>query len=356
MSNFNVVFVTTSKFMFYCVICKGYLQTNYDIKSRIFLVNKNDDLVVGENEIVVPFTFEGMEYSYGLPNCLVMNPNQTKFLNDKQSCGEYIDLIGIPNIPTFYNRKTQTTKDLVNFTNKFSKNSTYCIKGRTTSASRDIEFVNKDTLLNKYENSEMLRDYIIQLYIESDYILAMDCVCYKGKIKGFLINKSPLFFRKEDKFIKNRFVKYTHELLNDKSNNLFYNRVYDNTKQIVESVEYDGFIEIEWLCREGDNTLLFLEINPRMSGNLNYSNYRDLSNVSLPYIDVILVNYIATIIELNFKKNKNKTIANNLRKNIPCKFPKKITKGSYNLGARPVLALISLIIIVVLVSKLNFSK
>ena len=31
-------------------------------------------------------------------------------------------------------------------------------------------------------------------------------------------------------------------------------------------------------------------------------------------------------------------------------------QGSYNLGARPVLALICLIIIVVLVSKLNFSK
>ena len=52
---------------------------------------------------------------------------------------------------------------------------------------------------------------------------------------------------------------------------------------------------------ECDNTLMFLEINPRMSGNLNV-NFSDLSNISLPYIDIILVNYIATIIELNFKK------------------------------------------------------
>ena len=142
---------------------------NPNLFSKIHILKKGD-LVVGENEIVIPFTFEGMEFSYGLPNCLVMDPKQTKFLNDKQSSGEYIDLLGILNIPTFYNNKNQTTTDLVNFTNKFSDSSIYCIKGRTTSASRDIEFVNRETLLNKYINSEQLRDYIIQLYIEADYI------------------------------------------------------------------------------------------------------------------------------------------------------------------------------------------
>ena len=360
MNDYNIVFVSNKNFLFYCVVCKGYLKSNYDINSRIYMVNDNlkkEDLQLKDIDIVIPFTFEGMRFCYGLTNCLVMSPRQIDYLNDKQSCGEFIDMLNVPNIPTFYNHKYDSLSDLNNFTNNFSNESTFCIKGRTTSASRDIKFVSKPELLKKYkDNRKSFDDYIVQLYIESDYILAIDCICYKGEIKGFLINKSPLFFRKEDKFLKNRFKRFTHELVNSRSNNMFYNRVIENTEHIIKKVNYDGFIEIEWLCRENDNKLLFLEINPRMSGNLNYSNYEGGRKVYLPYIDILLLNYVGVIMENKMKNNCEDY--KKLKSSIPCKdtFPKKITKGSYNLVFRPFLIILCLIIIVVLISKLDFSK
>lgn len=347
MSNYKVVLVSNINFLFYCVICKGYLATNYGIQARIFTVNEKssqDDLIFEKDEIVIPFTFEGMKLCYGLENCIVMHPRQTKFLNDKQSSGEFIDILKIPNIPTFYNHKYNNSQDLKNYLDQFSQDATFCIKGRNTSASRDIVFIGSKELINKYSNDRnSFDDYIIQLYIETDYLLSIDCMCHKGKIKGFLVNKSPLFFTREDKFIKNRFKKFTHDMINERSNNPFYNRLVTQSEKIIKSVNYDGFIEIEWLCRETDNKLLFLEINPRMSGNLNYSNYGRFVDFSLPYIDVLLINYISTVGEI---KAKNCLLKNQ----IPVKFPKKVTKGSYNLVLRPFLILLCLVILIVLIN------
>ena len=348
--NNTVVIVTNKNMYFYAVVAKAYLYDNYKINARIQYVNKEtkqEDLDIEKDEIIVALSFDAMNICYGLKNCLVMSPNQTQYLNDKQSCGEFIDILKVPNIPTFYNRKTHTIIDLQHFCSGFNEGATYCVKDRFNSASRNIHFLRKDDLLNKYKNKpSFFKDSIVQLYIEPDYILAIDCVCEDGKIIAFLVNKAPPFFKKEDKWIKNRFIKFTHDIVTEKCNNMFYTKLVMHTEKIIKSVNYNGFIEIEWICNEKRNQLLFLEINPRMSGNLTYSK---LEEASLPYMDVLLVNYIAII-----QKSNNNSM-NNLVSKIPKNHPKKITKGSLNLIVRPIMILIFFILLVFLITQYKSS-
>ena len=112
--------------------------------------------------------------------------------------------------------------------------------------------------MSLYKDSKNnLKDSIIQLYIESDYLISIDCVCQEGNIESFIVNRSPLFWEK----IKNHQNRYltseSHDVLNEYSGNIFYDRVYQYTKHIVYATKYNGFIQIEWLCREKDNLLLF---------------------------------------------------------------------------------------------------
>lgn len=363
-NNYSVVLATNKKFFVHTLICKTYLYFKYGISSRIYVITdscKEGDLVIGDNEILLPFSIMANKFSQNLPNCLVMNSREISFLEDKQSCAEFIDNLGIPNIPTFYNHKNQNEKSLYSFLNNYSDDNYFCIKERNSESTEGVKCYKKNEILSFYRSSQKkLEDNIIQLFIESDYLISIDCVCLKGKIESFFVNKSALFLGNDKKSPKDRYTAYeTHYVLNENSNNIFYERIHQYTEKIINSFKYNGFIQIEWLCREKDNMLLFLEINPRVSGGILFSNYREIDNFSLPYIDVLVLKYVLIILKLKVEENKhtvkeNKIIAN-LKSKIPDKnsLPTKLTQPHYNFVVRPILILLTILVLFFLVSKIT---
>ena len=367
-NNYSVVLATDNIFLLYSIICKVYLHIKYGINSRIFVIPKKikeGDLVIGENEILLPFSIKANKLSENLPNCLVMTSREIDFLDDKQSSGQYIDNLGIPNIPTFYNNKNQNEYNLVSFVNNFPDDSIFCIKRRNTLASEDIKCLKKNDVLSLYrEDKNNLKDYIIQLYIECDYLISIDCVCLDGKIESFIVNKSPLFLGSDKKSPRNRYLtSESHDVLNEYSGNIFYDRVYQYTKNIVNSVKYNGFIQIEWLCREKDNKILFLEINPRVSGGISFSNYREIYNISIPYIDTLVLKYIIIVLKKNDKNDKNdlnykeNRFISDFKNKIPDKhsLPKKVTHSQFNFAVRPLFIILTVVVFFLLVSKIKVS-
>ena len=358
-NNYSVVLATDFTFLGHSIICKGYLYTKYGINSRIFYINettKEGELIIGENEILIPLSIKATKYSAHLPNCLVMNPREINYLDDKQSGGQFIDNLGIPNIPTFYNHKNQTEENLKGFLNNFSSDSLFCIKGRNNLASENIKCVRKNDVLSFYKDSKNnLKDSIIQLYIESDYLISIDCVCQEGNIESFIVDRSPLFLGKDKKSPRNRYLtSESHDILNENSGNIFYDRVYQYTKHIVYTTKYNGFIQIEWLCREKENLLLFLEFNPRVSGSITFSNYREIDNISLPYIDTLVLKYLLIILKRK-DTEITKNFITNIKTKIPAKnsLPKKVTHPQFNFVMRPILIILTVIVLLLLIDKIT---
>ena len=363
-NNYSVVLATNKKFLAHTLICKTYLYFKYGISSRVYIITntcKETDLVIGDNEILLPFSITATKFSQNLPNCLVMNSREISFLEDKQSCSEFIDNLGIPNIPTFYNHKNQNDNSLNSFLNNYSDDNYFCIKERNSDSTNGVKCYKKNEILSFYRISQnKLEDSIIQLFIESDYLISIDCVCLEGKIESFFVIKSPLFLGNDRKNPRNRYLtSESHYLLNENSNNIFYERIYQYTEKIINSFKYNGFIQIEWLCREKDNMLLFLEVNPRVSGGIIHSNYREIDNFSLPYIDVLIIKYILIVLKLKGEQNKqnikeNRLIAK-LKSKIPHEnsFPKKLTHPHYNFVIRPILILLTILVLFFLVSKIT---
>ena len=129
--------------------------------------------------------------------------------------------------------------------------------------------------------------YIVQPFLEDTDIYAIDCLCINGNIEFFMINKAPPFFN-ENSVIPNKLKKPTHKIIN-KNNEWFYD-IVENTTKIVEKTLYNGFIEVEYILDKTNNILYFLEINPRISGNIflidNKNGLIFLENFILRYINI----------------------------------------------------------------------
>ena len=97
--------------------------------------------------------------------------------------------------------------------------------------------------------------------------------------------------------------------------------------------------------------LLFLEINPRVSGGVTFSNYREIDNMSLPYIDILVLKYILIVLK---EKVENKDVSD-IKKIIPNKYslPKKVTNPQFNFIIRPLLIVITVLVLFWLSNKIT---
>jgi predicted ATP-grasp superfamily ATP-dependent carboligase len=313
MNKTKVVILAKRRSFLTCKIISSYLKSNYNILSRVVLFNNetlNFDLKA--DEIIMPISINTTNacYKANVKNCIVNPAELTEFLNNKQSCGEYIDNIGIKSIPTFYNKKTDTIFDLKKFCSTHDNINIFIIKPVDRYGALGIYTLTKSELLDKYSNNRHIFDeYIIQIYLERKKLYAIDCLVENGEIIGHILNKGELFYDKKNIIpFQSRFTNYKRKILKEDTD--YYNNIIESTKKIVKSVNYNGFIEIEYL---GDNNnIYFLEINPRLSGNITYSN-----GIKMPVIDEILIPYIISVNRKNNRLNKNIKLNKPESQNLP---------------------------------------
>ena len=160
--------------------------------------------------------------------------------------------------------------------NKYSK---FIIKHRKGAGSNDNKIVTDNiyNLIKKYGD-----DYQIQDILDVKKIHGINYLCKKGKLisgldfiySGFIDNDNNYSDVKQE--LKNVEQKYV-----------------DVISKIVEKVNYNGFIELEFLEDTNDNIYL-MEINPRISGNIKCTVQQDeytyapyITNLLAPYCDII---------------------------------------------------------------------
>jgi hypothetical protein len=317
----RIVFITTKQRLsiFAGIVNYHYLTTKYGLNTQVVFLDKRDNLNddnmnefgINSNDIVIPLQLGAMKVCKGLTQCFVDPPEKIDFLDDKLTCGKMVDSIeSVPNIPTFYPDKILDFNHLSNF---FDNNNTknYLIKNRFDSGSNKIHILDRNNCINKL-NTLNPSDYIIQPYYEMDYVLAIDCMCYKGVVHSFIVDRAPLFLKKEDYFFKNKRKEMIHKIIDNESQNQFYRRILEYTTAIIEKCNYTGLIEIEFLCNEAKDQIFYLEVNPRISLCCVLIDYK-LKNI--PYIDLLILKYIELFEKIYF--NEEITQVDNIVSTIP---------------------------------------
>lgn len=257
--------------------------------------------------IIIPYDIYGVKYladtetktksksKYGR-YALVNSVKTTEMLDNKAECAEFISSIRIRQIPTLTfnqfkknnnNAKENNSKQnqkLTSFINQHHKYNDFIIKESNSMGSNGIFTMTSSELLNKKQS--LSNNFIVQPYLTNVDLYAIDCVCKDGILSTFIINKAPLFFKKNNtKLSMNKFSGKPHELLNQ--THPLYDEILESTKKIIKHSKCSGIIEIEYLHNLDDNQLYFLEVNARLSGNI-----RLLHCQGLVFLDLLFIDYI----------------------------------------------------------------
>jgi predicted ATP-grasp superfamily ATP-dependent carboligase len=133
------------------------------------------------------------------------------------------------------------------------------------------------SLIKKYDEKYQIQDFLYTKCVD-----AVNLSCLEGKILGAYSYKTfyPSHVVKETNFIENTYIK-------------------DFLKAIVKNLNYNGFIEIEFLI-DHSGTIYIIECNPRMSGCAN--SYYYFKSVTLPYVNAL---NNKKIIEIDLYEKKN---------------------------------------------------
>ena len=343
----RIVFITTKQRLsiFAGIIYYHYLSINYGLNTKVAFLDKRDTLTdenmhefgINSNDIVIPLHLGAMKVCKGLSKCFVEQPEKIDFLDDKLTCGKMVDTIDtVPNIPTFYPDEILDYNRLSNFfDNNISEN--YLIKNRFNSGSNQIHILNRNNCIHKL-NTINPHDYIIQPYYEMDYVLAIDCMCYNGVIHSFIVDRAPLFLKKEDYFLKNKTKEMIHTIIKNQSQNQFYRRILEYSQDIIQKCNYTGLIEIEFLCNEAKDQIFYLEINPRISLCCVLF---DCKFKNIPYTDLLILKYIELFEKVYF--NKSVTQVDNIVSTIP----NTVIKTPYVLSITGIITTLILVLVIV---------
>jgi hypothetical protein len=248
----------------------------YIFKTSHFDLLKADDVVIPIDVIAQQMYFKSDIY--------------TK-LNNKKTCHDLCrDYKDVNHIPTFDN-----IKDLL----KFVKNNNYVkyiVKPNNGYGSMNQSFLTKEFIL---ENKYIFRaETIVQPYLDNYDIYSLDIVAIDGNIIDDLYTK----------IVSNEGVKFIDFLTNIKSevlsrNTLLYNQIKSFCRKIIKEHNYSGFIEFEFIVR--NNTIYFLEINPRICEHLSQVDKNDNSlyfnKIIIPYLN----HYDINIDKLEIQNTKN---------------------------------------------------
>ena len=251
--------------------------------------------------IILPFDIKCVKYlaktktKYG-KYALVNSVKTTEMLDNKAECAEFISYIGIRQIPTLIfdqfkidnnNAKENSSienQKLTSFINQHRKYNDFIIKESDSMGSNNISIMTSSELLNKIQS--LPTNFIVQPYLTNIELYAIDCVCKDGILSTFIINKAPLFFKKNNtKLSMNKYGGKPHPLLNKK--HPLYNEILDSTKKIIKQSRCSGIVEIEYLHSLDDDKLYFLEVNARLSGNIRFVHQQ-----GLVFLDLLFIGYI----------------------------------------------------------------
>ena len=213
-------------------------------------------------------------------------PNIYDMLDNKAICYKMVKNIQyISQIPTFICNKQD------NMHNFISKNphDKYIIKHTTGYASLYQSIVTPKQLLKM--SKSYLKDCIVQPKLDNFKLYSLDVICKNGVI----IN--DLFTVVGDQGIK--FTDYIFHSINTEviNNKVLYSPIRLFCEEVIKNTRYSGLIEFEFIIQ--DETIYFLEINPRICGHIGQKdinkNSAYFNNIIIPYFkefNIILPNQL----------------------------------------------------------------
>lgn len=213
-------------------------------------------------------------------------PNINDMLDNKAISYEMVKNIQhISQIPTFICNK----KDNIN--NFIIKNPSdkYIIKHTTGYASLYQSIVTPKQLLKMTKS--YLKDCIVQPKLDNFKLHSLDAICKNG----FIIN--DLFTVVGDQGIK--FSDYIFHSINTEviNNKALYTPIRLFCEEVIKNTRYSGLIEFEFIIQ--NDTIYFLEINPRICGHIGQKdinkNSAYFNNIIIPYLkefNIILPNQL----------------------------------------------------------------
>ena len=279
-TNRIVLFANNINFITIGIVIKKYLKKHYKLNVVFFF--DHDIFKITPDDIVIPIGLGACKVCRNLKikNTLVNAEEMYNTLNLKSNCYVFTNNLGIKNIPTFPNFAYEPKK-----LDKFIKvnkgvSGKFLAKQICGAASTQLFTYNEYDLQKSYSKF-VLTDYVIQPYLKIKKVITFDCVCYNGGIEDYIVEEKDTFYS-ADKFSKlntnswRRFI-----TLEDRH----VPQILTDTKMLVNHLNYNGFIELEYCVTESDE-LFFMEINPRICWvALTFVNNKS------PYIDRLLITF-----------------------------------------------------------------
>jgi carbamoylphosphate synthase large subunit len=275
------------------ILIAKYIFIKYKIESKI--INDFSKINTTQQYIVLPIGIEPSKEcsDNNIKGTLVSDNDTYNILDDKIRCYEFVKTLNIPIIPSF--SCNQPSNNINFFISKFEYDQVFIAKESLSKGSNGILLLTKSDLINKCANNE-LNAYIIQPYLDNNRILSFNMVCKNGTIISSLLVKQETLYNKNNIIKKN--ITTTKRTIIDSSHDL-YQRIQFYCSQIISKTGFNGICEIEFLFNKNDESILFLEVNPRISGHIMLIYKGDLV-----YIDQIIIPYINTVYQGNNRINK----------------------------------------------------
>ncbi len=204
-------------------------------------------------------------------------------LNDKSSCyhiiKKYSTINHIPTLDVF------TLQSISKFVDKHPSEK-YIIKNTTGYGSFFQNIVSHSKLLKIDVNK--LKNCIVQPCFKNYKVYSIDIISKNGIIYGELL-------KKVDNTDGIKFIDFLIASIDCtvEDSGFIYEAVKNFTKNIIKDVNYSGMCEIEFIVTD-DNSIYFLEINPRISGHVcqlnKYNQNAYFNNIIIPYLSFFNIN------------------------------------------------------------------
>lgn len=241
-------------FLYFKLMCNKY-------SPKIITSLKN----ISPNSIIIPISHTAQKNIY--------KNNIYKILDDKVHFYSFFK-----NNYEFYN-KIKMIKTYDKFYNGDNIFSIFIIKKSNSLGSMGNKIVKGYIydLINKYTHN-----YQIQDLLKIKQIYSVDYTCFNGDIYGTYVWKTMNHFP-----LQTDYIKFVKDYLLCKKTAIITN-IIDNehikklTKQIIEDLNYNGFINFEFLIDTYDN-IYIMECNPRLSGCIINKHF--FNNIIIPYIN-----------------------------------------------------------------------
>lgn len=243
---------------------------------------------ISQYDCVIPIDTASQQWYNSLEVSPFKNhfPNIYNMLDDKAICYNMVKNIKhISQIPTFICNQPDNIHTFIS-ENPHDK---YIIKHTNGYASLYQSIVTPEQLVKLTKS--YLKDCVIQPKLDNFKLLSLDAVCKNGVILN------DLFTLVGDEGVK--FTDYIFKAINTEviDNKLLYTPIRLFSEEVIKNTRYSGLIEFEFIIQ--NDTIYFLEINPRICGHIGQKdinkNSAYFNNIIIPYLkefNIILPNQL----------------------------------------------------------------